>query len=81
MLSDVLVSATKDYQVKYSSKAGDWPEELAFSEAALLAKEQNQLDLLLDQVPDEVDTDVIKNVAILIASLLNPAGKSTDYFV
>ncbi|EGF98144.1 uncharacterized protein MELLADRAFT_96134 [Melampsora larici-populina 98AG31] len=70
---DVSVCSTKDYCVKYSAESGDWPEELAFSEAALLAKDQNALDLLLNQVPDEVDSDAIKNAAISIASLLNPS--------
>ncbi|EGG05907.1 uncharacterized protein MELLADRAFT_87639 [Melampsora larici-populina 98AG31] len=72
---DVSVCATKDYRVRYGAKSGEWPEELAFSEAALLAKEQNKLDLLLNQVPDEVEADAIQNAAISIASLMNPTGQ------
>lgn len=75
LLSDVSVCATKDYRVRYSAKPGDWPEDVAFAESATLSKEQNSLDLLLNQVPDEVDTREVENAAMSIASLLNPTGE------
>ncbi|EGG05841.1 uncharacterized protein MELLADRAFT_87741 [Melampsora larici-populina 98AG31] len=76
---DVSTCATKDYRVKYNHQPGDFPENVTFAEAATLAKEQNSLDILLDQVPDEVETDTVQNAAMVIANLLNsdarlPAG-------
>ncbi|EGG02837.1 uncharacterized protein MELLADRAFT_90699 [Melampsora larici-populina 98AG31] len=76
---DVSTCATKDYRVRYNYQPGEFPENIAFAEAATLAKEQNSLDLLLDQVPDEVEAVTVQNAAMLIANLLNsnaqlPAG-------
>jgi hypothetical protein len=61
--------------VTYSSESEDWPEDVAFSEVAILAKEKNKLDLLPNQVPDEVNAESFDNTAMSIASLLNQIGE------
>ncbi|EGF97440.1 uncharacterized protein MELLADRAFT_85351 [Melampsora larici-populina 98AG31] len=71
---DISTCATKDYRVHYASKAGDFSEEVAFAKAATLAKEQNTLDLLLDQVPENFETKAIRNAAMSIKNLMNPSG-------
>ncbi|EGF99945.1 uncharacterized protein MELLADRAFT_93917 [Melampsora larici-populina 98AG31] len=72
---DISTCATKDYCVHYTSNPGEFSEEVAFAEAATLAKEQNALDLLLNQVPENFETEAIQNAAMSITNLMNPSGK------
>jgi hypothetical protein len=74
LLSDVSTCATKDYCICYTSKPGDFPKDVAFAKAATLAKEQNALDLLLDQGPENFENEAVQSAAMSIASLMNPSG-------
>ncbi|EGF99128.1 uncharacterized protein MELLADRAFT_94844 [Melampsora larici-populina 98AG31] len=72
--SDVSTSTAKDFEINYRCDVGQFPENEAFEAAAMLTKEQNRLNLLLDQTPDTLDGDVIQNAAMSISNLLNSSA-------
>ncbi|EGF98072.1 uncharacterized protein MELLADRAFT_96195 [Melampsora larici-populina 98AG31] len=57
---DISTSAAKDYEINYDFERGEFPEDVAFKAAARLTKEQNLLNVMLDQVPENLDDKVIK---------------------
>lgn len=71
---DVSTSVAKDYDITYSSPFGEYPENEAFEAAARLTKEQKALNVLLDQVPDTLESEMVQNSAMSISNLLNSSG-------
>ncbi|EGG08194.1 uncharacterized protein MELLADRAFT_84981 [Melampsora larici-populina 98AG31] len=73
-LPDILTSISKDYEINYSCKFGEFPEDEAFEAAAMLTKEQNSLDVLLNQIPDTLESKMVQKSAMSISNLLNSSG-------
>ncbi|EGG10021.1 uncharacterized protein MELLADRAFT_94343 [Melampsora larici-populina 98AG31] len=78
-LSDVSVCATQNYDIDYVYKVGSCPEKEALEAAALLTKEQNTIDLFLDTLPENSESECLKNAAMSISNLLNPACKPMTF--
>lgn len=72
--SDISTSAAKDYEVTYGFEIDKFPENVAFETAATLKKDQNTLNVLLNQVPDTLEDEVVENAAMLISNLSNSSG-------
>lgn len=53
---------------------GEFPKGEAFETAAILTKEQNALNLMLDKVPETLEGNVVQNAAKSISNLLNSSG-------
>ncbi|EGG03121.1 uncharacterized protein MELLADRAFT_90465 [Melampsora larici-populina 98AG31] len=72
---DVSTSAAKDYEINYSFELGEFPENVAFETAATLTKEQNALNVMMEQVPKTFEGKVVQNSAMLISNLLNSSDE------
>ncbi|EGF97335.1 uncharacterized protein MELLADRAFT_85855 [Melampsora larici-populina 98AG31] len=72
-LSDVSVCATQLYDIEYRYKVGSCPEKEVLEAAANLTKEQNAINLFLETLPEDSESESLKNAAMCISNLLNPA--------
>ncbi|EGG01621.1 uncharacterized protein MELLADRAFT_92001 [Melampsora larici-populina 98AG31] len=80
-MSDVSVCATQHYDIDYIYQVGSCPEKEVLEAAALLTKEQNTIELFLDTLPEDSESECLKNAAMSISNLLNPACKRVMFIL
>lgn len=69
---DISVCATQHYDIEYGYTVATCPEKQALESAAHLTKEQNSIDLFLETLPENYESECLENAAMSISNLLNP---------
>ncbi|KAH9820386.1 hypothetical protein DFH28DRAFT_1121611 [Melampsora americana] len=72
-LADVSVCVTQHYNIEYGYEVDRTCKKEALEAAAHLTSKQNSISLLLETLPNNTGNECLRNAAMSISNLLNPA--------